>query len=44
MKKFLKIVFLLIIICSAAVSVNYAMQVYRTKYAPRYLRTESKNA
>ena len=43
MKRFLKIVFLLVIVCSAAISVNYALQVYRTKYAPRYLRTESKN-
>ena len=38
MKQFLRIVFLLIIICSAAVSINYAVQVYRTKYAPRYLK------
>lgn len=38
MKQFLRIVFLLIIICSAVISVHYAAQLYRTKYAPRYLK------
>lgn len=38
MKKFLRIVFLIIIICSAAISVRYAVEIYRTKYAPRYLK------
>lgn len=42
MKQFLRILFLIVIVCSAAVSVNYAVQLYRTKYTPRYLRTEVK--
>lgn len=38
MKKFLQIMLLLVIICSAAVSVRYAMELYRNKYTPRYLK------
>lgn len=38
MKTVCKLTLWLIIICSAAVSVHYAVQLYRTKYAPRYLK------
>ena len=38
MKKLLRILFLLVILCSAVLSVSYAVQVYRGKYAPRYLK------
>ena len=38
MKYFLRIVFLLVIICSALVSVRYAVEMYRSKYATRYLK------
>ena len=38
MKNFCKIMLLLVIICSAAISVHYAVQLYRDKYAPRYLK------
>lgn len=38
MKNFLRIIFLLIICCCALISVRYAIEMYRTKYAPRYLK------
>lgn len=38
MKRLMQCVFLMIIACSAAVSVHYAMELYRTKYTPRYLK------
>lgn len=38
MKYFVRIIFLLIIICCALISVRYAVELYRTKYAPRYLK------
>ena len=38
MKKFIQIMLLLVIVCSAAVSVSYAVELYRTKYTPRYLK------
>jgi hypothetical protein len=38
MKRLMQLVFLMIIACSAAVSVHYAMELYRTKYTPRYLK------
>ena len=38
MKNCLRILFLIVIICSAAVSVKYAVDLYRTKYTPRYLK------
>ena len=37
MKTTFRILFLLAIICCAAVSVSYAAALYREKYAPRYL-------
>ncbi|GEM_PF-1985272 len=37
MKKCMRFLFLLVIICSAVVSVGYAAELYRTKYTPRYL-------
>lgn len=38
MKRFLRIIFLFVILCSALISVRYAVELYRTKYAPRYLK------
>lgn len=38
MKKFLRTVFLIVIIFSALISVRYAIDLYRTKYVPRYLK------
>lgn len=38
MKKCMRIMFLIVILCSAAVSVKYAVELYRTKYTPRYLK------
>ncbi len=38
MKKFLRIMFLIVIILSALISVRYAIDLYRTKYTPRYLK------
>ena len=38
MKKFLRIIFLIVIILSALISVRYAIDLYRTKYTPRYLK------
>ncbi len=38
MKKFLQILFLTVIVCSALISVSYAAELYRTKYTPRYLK------
>jgi len=38
MKGFCKAMLWIIIILSAAVSVHYAAELYRTKYAPRYLK------
>lgn len=37
-KTILRCIFLLIIICSEVVSVRYAIEIYRTKYTPRYLK------
>lgn len=37
MKQFLRITFLIVIILSALISVRYAIDLYRTKYTPRYL-------
>ncbi len=37
MKKIIRIVFLIVIIFSALISVRYAIDLYRTKYSPRYL-------
>ena len=34
----MKNVILLVIICSAVISVRYAVELYRSKYAPRYLK------
>ncbi len=36
MKQFVKIVLLVAIFCTAVISVRYAMELYRTKYRPRY--------
>lgn len=36
MKQFLKILLLVVIVCSAVISVRYALELYRTKYRPRY--------
>ena len=41
LKYFLRIVFLLVIVCSALISVRYAVEMYRTKYAPRYLKGDA---
>lgn len=38
MKVALRILFLLAIACSAAISVTYAVNLYRERYAPRYLK------
>lgn len=38
MKQFLRFVFLMIIICSALISVRYAIALYRDRYAPHYLK------
>jgi hypothetical protein len=38
MKMTLRILLLLAIVCSAAVSVKYASDLYHTRYAPRYLK------
>lgn len=38
MKKILRFIFLIIILCSALISVRYAVEIYRTKYAPRYIK------
>jgi hypothetical protein len=38
MKYFIRIIFLLIIVFCALISVRYAVELYRTKYAPRYLK------
>jgi len=38
MKNVIRILFLLVIICSAVISVRYAVEMYRDKYAPRYLK------
>ena len=38
MKTFCKILLLTVIVCCAAISVHYAAELYRTKYAPRYLK------
>jgi len=37
MKKLFRILFLLAILCCAAVSFRYAASLYKDKYAPRYL-------
>ena len=37
MKSFIRILFLIVIICSAVISVRYAAELYRNKYTPRYL-------
>ncbi len=37
MKQIIRIMLLTVIVCSAFVSVNYATQLYRSKYVPRYL-------
>ena len=37
MKSIIRYTLLAVIICSAVVSVAYAAELYRTKYAPRYL-------
>lgn len=36
MKQFLRILLLIVIVCSAVISVRYAVELYRTKYRPRY--------
>jgi len=36
MKQFVKFFLLAVILCTAVVSVIYAVQLYRTKYRPRY--------
>ena len=38
MKNVIRVLFLLVIICSAVVSVRYAVELYRNKYTPRYLK------
>ncbi len=38
MKKLLRTIFMMIIIFSALISVRYAIDLYRTKYVPRYLK------
>lgn len=38
MKSFIRILFLIVIICSAVISVRYAVELYRSKYTPRYLK------
>lgn len=38
MKKCMRIIFLIVILFSAFVSVKYAAELYRTKYTPRYLK------
>lgn len=37
MKKLIQIMLLVVIACSAVISIQYAVELYRTKYAPRYL-------
>lgn len=37
MKKLIRFMLLAVIVCSAVVSLRCAMELYRTKYAPRYL-------
>lgn len=37
MKKLMQITLLLIIAVSAVISISYALDLYRTKYVPRYL-------
>jgi hypothetical protein len=37
MKNLIRYTLLLVIVCSAVVSLTYAVELYRTKYAPRYL-------
>ena len=37
MKKFVQVMFLVMIACSALLSVQYAVRLYRDKYRPRYL-------
>lgn len=38
MKQFIRVLFWIAIACAAAVSVRRAVQIYQTKYAPRYLK------
>lgn len=38
MKLTIRILFLLVIVCCAAVSVKCAVSLYRDRYAPRYLK------
>ena len=37
MKHLIRILLLMVIACAALYSVTYAVRIYRTKYAPRYL-------
>jgi hypothetical protein len=37
MKHLIRILLCIVIACAALYSVRYAVQIYRTKYAPRYL-------
>lgn len=36
MKRFMKVMLLCLIACTAVISAHYAVQLYRTKYCPRY--------
>ncbi len=37
MKSVVRYLLLAVIVCSAVISVRYAVELYQTKYAPRYL-------